>query len=140
MAKSPIISHTIPALRREIARYRKSRETIALVPTMGALHRGHLALVRAGHQRADRVVVSIFVNPTQFAPTEDFGSYPRTMQKDIDALKAAKATRSAYYGTDFPAATWVQVSRLYEPDHVIEVEVIAVLPEEPAKATGQPTP
>ncbi len=107
MAKSPIISHTIPALRREIARYRKSRETIALVPTMGALHRGHLALVRAGHQRADRVVVSIFVNPTQFAPTEDFGSYPRTMQKDIDALKAAKAdmvwtpSPSVMYPTNF---------------------------------------
>ena len=107
MAKSLIISHTIPALRREIARYRKSRETVALVPTMGALHRGHLALVRAGQQRADRVVVSIFVNPTQFAPTEDFGSYPRTMQKDIDALKAAKAdlvwapSPSVMYPTNF---------------------------------------
>lgn len=74
---------------------------------MGALHRGHLALVRAGQQRADRVVVSIFVNPTQFAPTEDFGSYPRTMKKDIDALKAAKAdlvwvpSPSVMYPTDF---------------------------------------
>ena len=107
MAKSPTIVHTIPALRREIARYRKSRETVALVPTMGALHRGHLALVRAGQQRADRVVVSIFVNPTQFAPTDDFGSYPRTMKKDIDALKALKAdlvwapSPSVMYPTDF---------------------------------------
>ena len=107
MAKSPIIVHTIPALRREIARYRKSRETIALVPTMGALHRGHLALVRDGQKRADRVVVSIFVNPTQFAPTEDFGSYPRTMKKDIAALAEIKAdlvwapSPSVMYPTDF---------------------------------------
>ncbi|MDP2294385.1 MAG: pantoate--beta-alanine ligase [Pseudolabrys sp.] len=91
MAKSPIIVHTIQTLRREVARYRKARETIALVPTMGALHRGHLALVREGQKRADRVVVSIFVNPTQFAPTEDFGSYPRTMKNDIEALAAVKA-------------------------------------------------
>lgn len=53
---------------------------------------------------------------------------------DIEALKAAKDTRKSYYGTDFPAATWIQISRLYEPDHVIEVEVIAVFPEE-AQAT-----
>lgn len=91
LAKPPTLVHTIPALRREIARYRKNRETIALVPTMGALHRGHLALVREGQKRADRVVVSIFVNPTQFAPTEDFGSYPRTIKKDIEALTEAKA-------------------------------------------------
>lgn len=91
MAKPPILVHTIAALRREIARYRRNRETIALVPTMGALHRGHLALVREGQKRADRVVVSIFVNPTQFAPTEDFGSYPRTLKKDIAALAEVKA-------------------------------------------------
>lgn len=91
MTKRPIIVHTVPALRREIARYRKSGKTVALVPTMGALHRGHLALVRQGQKRADRVVVSIFVNPTQFAPTEDFGSYPRTLKGDIEALAAAKA-------------------------------------------------
>lgn len=89
--RKPILVHTIPALRREIARYRKNRETVALVPTMGALHRGHLALVREGQRRADRVVVSIFVNPTQFAPTEDFGSYPRTLKKDIAALADVKA-------------------------------------------------
>ena len=91
LAKPPTLVHTIAALRRQIAQYRKSRETIALVPTMGALHRGHLALVRDGQKRADRVVVSIFVNPTQFAPTEDFGSYPRTIKKDIEALTEVKA-------------------------------------------------
>ena len=58
---------------------------------MGALHRGHLALVREAHRRARRVVVSIFVNPTQFAPNEDFASYPRGYKKDITALREAKA-------------------------------------------------
>ena len=91
MAKRPTVVHTITALRRAIAAYRTARETVALVPTMGALHRGHLALVRAGQQRADRVVVSIFVNPTQFAPTEDFGSYPRTLKSDVAALTDIKA-------------------------------------------------
>jgi pantoate--beta-alanine ligase len=91
MAKSPLVVHTISTLRRAVAAYRKAGKTVALVPTMGALHRGHLALVRAGQQRADRVVVSIFVNPTQFAPTEDFGSYPRTLQKDVAALAEIKA-------------------------------------------------
>ena len=107
MTKNPILVHTISTLRREIARYRKSGKTVALVPTMGALHRGHLALVREGQKRADRVVVSIFVNPTQFAPTEDFGSYPRTMKKDIEALADIKAdlvwapSPSVMYPTDF---------------------------------------
>ena len=66
--------------------YREAGERIALVPTMGALHRGHLALVREARRRARRVVVSIFVNPTQFAPHEDFGSYPRRFATDIKAL------------------------------------------------------
>src|SRR5665647_3562612 len=91
MAKRPTVVHTISALRRAIAAYRKAGDSVALVPTMGALHRGHLALVRAGQQRADRVVVSIFVNPTQFAPHEDFGSYPRTLKSDVAALVDIKA-------------------------------------------------
>ncbi len=76
-------------MRQALAPFRAKRETIALVPTMGALHRGHLALVAAAKKRADRVVVSIFVNPTQFAPTEDFGSYPRQFEADIKALTEA---------------------------------------------------
>src|SRR5450432_2871497 len=78
------------ALRRSLARYRNRRETIALVPSMGALHAGHLALVRLARRHAKRVVVSIFVNPAQFAPHEDFSTYPRTFAADLAALTALK--------------------------------------------------
>ena len=86
MAKRPKIARTVTALRAALEPHRDAGEAIALVPTMGALHRGHLALVREGQKRARRSVVSIFVNPTQFAPTEDFASYPRRFEDDIKAL------------------------------------------------------
>jgi pantoate--beta-alanine ligase len=91
MADRPTVARTVPSLRRALAPFRDTGERIALVPTMGALHRGHLALVREARRRARRVVVSIFVNPTQFAPYEDFGSYPRGFAADLKALSAAKA-------------------------------------------------
>ena len=83
-----MIARTVPALRRAVDDYRKRKATVALVPTMGALHDGHLSLVRLAKRRASRVIVSIFVNPTQFAPTEDFGSYPRTWKADLARLAA----------------------------------------------------
>ncbi len=89
--RAPTIAKTVTALRRQIARWRKSGETIALVPTMGALHDGHLSLVRLARRRADRTVVSIFVNPAQFAPSEDFSTYPRTFDADIALLAEEKA-------------------------------------------------
>ena len=91
MADRPTVARTVPSLRRALAPFRDTGERIALVPTMGALHRGHLALVREARRRARRVVVSIFVNPTQFAPYEDFGSYPRGFAADLKALQTAKA-------------------------------------------------
>ena len=86
----PRVVRTLPALRRALGRWRARRETIALVPTMGALHPGHLALVRLAQRRADRVVVSIFVNPTQFAPHEDLKTYPRTFAADLVGLASVK--------------------------------------------------
>lgn len=80
------VVRTVSALRRAVIRWRAGGERIALVPTMGALHEGHFALVRAARRRARRVIVSIFVNPTQFAPHEDFASYPRNFQSDLAAL------------------------------------------------------
>jgi len=88
MSRSPLIARTVPTLRRAVDNLRKRKATIALVPTMGALHDGHVSLVRLAKRRASRVVVSIFVNPTQFAPTEDFGAYPRTWKADLAKLAA----------------------------------------------------
>jgi pantoate--beta-alanine ligase len=90
--KKPIkIATTVASLRRAVTLWRGNKKTVALVPTMGALHDGHLSLVRLARRRADRVVVSIFVNPAQFAPTEDFSTYPRTFEADLALLAEEKA-------------------------------------------------
>ncbi len=86
-----ITCNTIADLREQVREWRMAGERIALVPTMGNLHAGHLTLVREAREMADRVVVSIFVNPLQFGEGEDFSSYPRTMQQDSDALEATGA-------------------------------------------------
>jgi pantoate--beta-alanine ligase len=85
-ARRPKVAKTPKVLARSVGSFRGASETIALVPTMGALHAGHLALVRAAKRRADRVIVSIFVNPAQFGPQEDFSRYPRTWETDLAAL------------------------------------------------------
>jgi pantoate--beta-alanine ligase len=91
MSRRIPIMRTVNSLRRAVARMREAGESVALVPTMGALHRGHVSLAERARRRADRVVVSIFVNPTQFAPTEDFSTYPRTFDADVKALEHAGA-------------------------------------------------
>lgn len=108
-------------MRDLAAGWRREGLSIALVPTMGALHEGHLSLVRAALTENDRVVVSIFVNPLQFAPGEDFQTYPRDMQADLTALGSTPPaaifapTVDEMYGTQ--ASTRVRVGGL---DQVLE--------------------
>lgn len=85
------VADTPTALRGQVAAWRRAGDTVALVPTMGALHLGHLALVAAAQAEARRTIVSIFVNPTQFAPAEDLDRYPRTFDADCRLLADAGA-------------------------------------------------
>lgn len=105
------------ALIEELCALRARGETLALVPTMGFLHEGHLSLIREGARRADRVAVSIFVNPTQFGPSEDLSRYPRDLEGDLEKCRSAGA--SLVYaphdpGEVYPAEfqTWVDVEKL----------------------------
>src|SRR5436305_955331 len=92
MSEAPVsvpVVHTLRELRAVTDRWRAAGSRIALVPTMGALHAGHLALAQEARKHAQRTVVSIFVNPAQFAPNEDFARYPRNPERDRALLKAA---------------------------------------------------
>jgi pantoate--beta-alanine ligase len=105
---------------KEMTRYaeraRMAGDLIAFVPTMGCLHDGHLALMREGRERASIVVASIFVNPTQFGPSEDFARYPRTFEHDCDLMRSVPVDAvfapeaAAMYPPE--AETWVEVSEL----------------------------
>ena len=86
-----IITRTVADLRQTVRAFRTAGHTIGLVPTLGALHDGHTALVREAKKRVDRVITTIFVNPTQFAPNEDLTKYPRTEESDLAKLRAVKA-------------------------------------------------
>ena len=83
---------TIEEIRKEVGQLKREGKTIAFVPTMGALHEGHLSLIKIAGSKADEVVVSIYVNPEQFGPNEDFEEYPRQLEDDIQACKDAGCT------------------------------------------------
>ncbi|MBX3566933.1 MAG: pantoate--beta-alanine ligase [Rhizobiaceae bacterium] len=85
------VATTVTALRATIASWRREGLRVGLVPTMGALHEGHLSLIRHALRKADRCIVTIFVNPTQFAPTEDLDKYPRQLARDLDLAGASGA-------------------------------------------------
>jgi len=111
-----IVSRTPASTQKRCLSWRAAGETIALVPTMGALHEGHASLIRAARTRADRVVVSIFVNPAQFGPAEDFKEYPRTF--------AADRKLCTQCGADMIFAP--APDALYAPDHSTWVEETAL--------------
>ena len=79
----------VDGLRQRVRSWKKAGHSVALVPTMGALHRGHIVLMERAHAMADRVIATIFVNPTQFGPTEDLSAYPRREAADFEMLEAA---------------------------------------------------
>jgi len=117
MSVSPpqVVSYPVE-LRKTLAAVRREGKRIGLVPTMGALHEGHLSLVRAGKAECEYTVVSIYVNPSQFGPQEDLTEYPRTWEADLDAL--------AGLGTDLVFAP--RDADIYPPGHATWVDVGAV--------------
>ena len=116
---APNVVTTVAQLRETLAAVRRAGKRIALVPTMGALHEGHLSLVRAAQAECDYTVVSIYVNPSQFGPGEDLATYPRTMQADLAALAECRADLVFAPSDDEvyrPGhATWVEVGGVAEP-------------------------
>lgn len=109
-------TETILATRERLKPLRQAGQSIGFVPTMGALHEGHLSLIRSARKDCDRVVASIFVNPTQFGPNEDFAQYPRTTEADCALLEAEGVDLVFLPQPEemYPqgAATWVEVEGL----------------------------
>lgn len=116
---SPQILSTIAELRECCADMRRRGRRIGLVPTMGALHEGHLSLARAANAECDATFVTIFVNPTQFGPHEDFGRYPRTLERDRELLAQERVAWVFVPSTEqlYPpgCSTWVEPSRVSLP-------------------------
>ncbi len=113
---TPRIATTVHAVRECVSHARRAGQRIGLVPTMGALHEGHASLMRIARADCDFVVTSIFVNPTQFGPNEDFGRYPRTFEKDVE-LCAAEGVRVVFHP---------EPAEVYPPGFRTFVEVAAL--------------
>jgi len=113
------VAETIKQVRTAVRNARDAGKTIGLVPTMGALHAGHVSLIKAAREKCTYVVVSIFVNPTQFGPGEDFEKYPRPIENDLDICRREgvdlvfNPTPEEIYGAE--SLTWVTVEKLTEP-------------------------
>ena len=133
-----LVVNTITELRQTLAAQRQAGRTIGLVPTMGCLHEGHLALVKRARSEADFTVVSIFVNPTQFGPNEDFSKYPRTFEADCDACDKASVdlifapSVEEFYPKN--ANTWVDVEKVttglcgaFRPGHFRGVSTVVAM-------------
>ncbi|MGD0516221.1 MAG: pantoate--beta-alanine ligase [Thermoguttaceae bacterium] len=119
MTSYPQLISSIAELHKVLSALRKAGKRIGLVPTMGALHEGHLSLVRASKAQCDCTVVSIYVNPSQFGPREDLAKYPRTLPADLEVL-AALDTELVFTPGDeemYPSGycTWVEVGTVAEP-------------------------
>ncbi len=115
---TPQLVTTVHALRQEVSAARRQGKTIGLVPTMGALHAGHLSLVEASRSQCGYTVVSIYVNPSQFAPHEDFDRYPRTLEADLGHLVGRADLVFAPPDAEvYPPgyATWVDVEGVAKP-------------------------
>ena len=112
MAHTIATARTVRDLRAQVAEWRQAEETVALVPTMGALHAGHLSLIDIARGHASRVVASIFVNPSQFGPKEDFKRYPRDEAGDVEKLSQAGVDLVFVPSTDemYPAGFATKVS------------------------------
>jgi len=133
-----LVVNTITELRQTLIAQRQAGRTIGLVPTMGCLHEGHLALVKRARREADFTVVSIFVNPTQFGPNEDFSKYPRTFEADCDACNKASVdlifapSVEEFYPKN--ANTWVDVEKVttglcgaFRPGHFRGVSTVVAM-------------
>lgn len=114
MSPAPQIVTTVAELRHRVAAFRQDDSRIALVPTMGALHTGHLSLVQEAQEHVDVVIVSIFVNPAQFAPHEDFDRYPRALMADAEKLGATGETDLIFAPS---------VGEMYPPGFATKLEV-----------------
>ncbi len=118
-AEKPQVVTRVAEMRQLVQSARRQGRRIGFVPTMGALHEGHLSLVRAAKEASDFTVVSIYVNPTQFGPQEDFAQYPRTLQADLELL-AAYGVDAVFAPSDqemYPAGfdSWVEVGAIAAP-------------------------
>jgi pantoate--beta-alanine ligase len=127
----------IDALKRVVRQLKNNGQTIGLVPTMGALHEGHLSLVRESVRSSDQTIVTIFVNPTQFAPTEDLDLYPQTLEADVARLQAEGVdfvfapARGEIYPTSFsssivPPAIANRLEGEFRPSHFAGVATVVL--------------